>query len=289
MKILFSPSEAKKKGGESGKIDRDSFIFPNLFEKRMEALTAYHAYISSAKKDELAKLFGTQKEELIEYYRSNLLEKESASFLQNPLSEDVRVKRQLRKAKPEDKSSLRSESLRYGFEGNLVKAIGRYEGVAYEYLNYASLTQDEQNYIDSNVIIFSNLFGPLLAGDYGIPDYKLKQGEKIGDFVLENFYAEHFKKALDDYLEDEDIVDLRADFYQKFYKIDRPYLTMRFIKEGKTVSHWAKAYRGTVLREMAKNNINSTKEAMSMPIKNLALIEIKELKFKTEIVYEVCE
>jgi hypothetical protein len=29
------------------------------------------------------------------------------------------------------------------------------------------------------VMIFSNIFGPVLAGDFGLPDYKLKQGEKI--------------------------------------------------------------------------------------------------------------
>ena len=34
--------------------------------------------------------------------------------------------------------------------------------------------------------------GPILAGDMGLPDYKLKQNEKIGNFELEKFYNEKF-------------------------------------------------------------------------------------------------
>ncbi|MBN2783084.1 MAG: peroxide stress protein YaaA, partial [Campylobacterales bacterium] len=47
----------------------------------------------------------------------------------------------------------------------LMKTIQRYDGVAFDYLDYDSLGKS-QNYIDKNVIIFSNLFGPLLAGDF---------------------------------------------------------------------------------------------------------------------------
>ena len=36
MKILFSPSETKIAGGEDISFNKSSFIFPELFEKRME-------------------------------------------------------------------------------------------------------------------------------------------------------------------------------------------------------------------------------------------------------------
>ena len=64
---------------------------------------------------------------------------------------------------------------------------------------------------------------------------------------------------------------------------------MKFLKNGKTVSHWAKAYRGLVLRELAKHNISSLKEFMSLEIENLRVQEIKKMKNKTEIVYNIIE
>ena len=96
-----------------------------------------------------------------------------------------------------------------------------------------------------------NLFGVLKAGDTGLPDYKLKQGETFSNLKIEKFYMDNFSKVLDEYLENEDIIDLRAGFYEKFYKIEKPYTTMKFIKDGKVVSHWAKAYRGIILKLLA--------------------------------------
>ena len=136
-------------------------------------------------------------------------------------------------------------------------------------------------------MIFSNLFGPVLAGDVGLPDYKLKQGEKLGTLALEKFYNEHFTKSIDSYLKEEEILDLRAGFYEKFYKINKPYTTMKFVKDGKVVSHWAKAYRGIVLNLMAKNNIENIAQLMDMEIENLSIVEIKQQKLKQEILYAI--
>lgn len=245
MKILFSPSETKFKGGESKKINKNSFLFPELFEERIKVVNLYQTYIDTASNKELEKLFGTKKEDIINYYKGNLLEKE------------------------------------------IIKVIERYDGVAFDYLKYSTLSDIEKVYIDKNVVIFSNLMGPILAGDMGLPDYKLKQNEKIGDFELEKFYNEKFSKALDDYLKDDDVIDLRAGFYEKFYKINKPYTTMKFIKDGKVVSHWAKAYRGIILRLLAQNNIQSIDELMNMEIDNLSIEEIKKQKLQTEIIYNI--
>ncbi len=46
-----------------------------------------------------------------------------------------------------------------------MKAIQRYIGVAFDAISYEDLKKEEQNYIDENVVIFSNLFGPLKADD----------------------------------------------------------------------------------------------------------------------------
>ena len=65
MKILFSPSETKIAGGEEISFNKNSFIFPELYETRMEIVKQYNDFITSASKDELIKLFGTKKEDVL--------------------------------------------------------------------------------------------------------------------------------------------------------------------------------------------------------------------------------
>jgi len=167
-----------------------------------------------------------------------------------------------------------------------MKAIERYTGVAFDYLGYEDLDESTQKYVDENVILFSNLFGPLRADDL-IPEYKLKQGEAVGDIKTEKFYNEHSAHLMDEYLADEEILDLRAGFYDKFYKPTKPYTTLKFIKDGKVVSHWAKAYRGIVLREIAKAKITNMEDFMNLSIEGLKMQEITTKKNKTEINYTI--
>ncbi len=167
-----------------------------------------------------------------------------------------------------------------------MKAIERYTGVAFDYLGYSDLQESAQGYIDENVILFSNLWGPISASDL-IPEYKLKQGEAVGDIKTEKFYQEHSAHLMEDYLADEEILDLRAGFYDKFYKPNKPYTTLKFIKDGKVVSHWAKAYRGIVLREIAKARVTTIEEFMKLPIEGLSIHEIQTKKNKTEITYTI--
>jgi len=245
MKILFSPSETKNSGGLKANFKKSSFLFNFLHDRRIEALKQYQSYIDSQTNENLMKLFGIKKQELVDRYK-----------------EDI-------------------------FKKPIMKPIKRYSGVAYEYLNYNALSLKAKTYIDNNVVIFSNLFGPILAGDDGIPEYKLKQGESLGDIKLERYYKEYFSDAIDEYLKDEEIIDLRAGFYEKFYKINKPYTTIKFLKGGKVVSHWAKAYRGLILKEIAYSDIQSIDELMMMEVKNLSIVEIKKIGLKQEIVYEI--
>ncbi|MCK5854601.1 MAG: YaaA family protein [Sulfurovaceae bacterium] len=164
-----------------------------------------------------------------------------------------------------------------------LKSIERYTGVAFDYLKYRELNQNAQNYIDKNVILCSNLFGFLRADDM-IPEYRLKQGEAIEEIKPEKLYKEQ-SYLMEEYIKDEDILDLRAVFYDKFYKPTKNYTTLKFIKNGKVVSHWAKAYRGIVLREVALAQINSLEDFMNLPIDNLSIDEIQTKKNRTEIIY----
>jgi len=167
-----------------------------------------------------------------------------------------------------------------------MKAIERYTGVAYDYLNYRELDAKAQTYLHDNLLIFSNLFGVLKSNDC-IPEYRLQQGKSIGDIKPEQFYKPLLQKRLDNYLEGEDILDIRAGFYDKYYKPAVPYTTLKFIKDDKVVSHWAKAYRGIVLREIAKAEVKTIEEFMKLPIEGLSIHEIQTKKNKTEIIYTI--
>ena len=166
------------------------------------------------------------------------------------------------------------------------KAVQRYTGVAFDHLEYSSLDANAQHYIDDNVIIFSNLFGPIKAGNK-IPEYRLAQGSAIEEIEPDRYYAPLIKEMLDSEFEDEDILDIRAGYYDRFYIPAKNYTTLKFIKDGKVVSHWAKAYRGLVLREIAKAKATSIDAFMALEIENLHLEEIQTRKNRTEIIYNI--
>lgn len=172
------------------------------------------------------------------------------------------------------------------FKSPLMHSIERYDGVAYQYLNFDTLNDSAKEYIFANTIIFSNLYGPLLGGDT-IANYKVKQGNNISNFAPDKFYKDRFSYQLDLYLSSSDILDLRAGYYDKFYEIKRPYTNLKFLKDGKVVSHLAKAYRGLVLRTVAQNKIESIEDFMKMEIDTLEVKEILKKKNNTEIVYEI--
>jgi len=174
------------------------------------------------------------------------------------------------------------------FSALTCKAIERYDGVAYDYLRYATLLESSQNFIDNHVLIFSNLFGPLLAGE-NIPEYKLSQGETLDGFKPEVFYKEVFSPSLDAMLEDEFIVDLRAGFYEKFYTLKKPFVTAKFLKNGKVVSHFAKAYRGKMVRQLSLSKPQNEEEFQKINFEHLRIAEILRTKFKNEYVFEIID
>jgi len=174
------------------------------------------------------------------------------------------------------------------FTAPTMPAVERYNGVAYEYLDYENLDTAAQEYLQKNLIIFSNLYGPILGGDT-IANYKVKQGNSVGTIAPEKFYKERFSYQLDLFLTGSEILDLRAGYYDKFYKTTRDYTTLKFLKKGKTVSHWAKAYRGIVLKDIAKAAINSLEDFGKLEIEGLQVSEIKKTKNKTEIIYNIVD
>jgi len=245
VKILFSPSETKRSGGEEAEWSLDSLLFGSN-DSRKFIVEKYEQFLQNAKIEELSKLFGIK----------NL--------------DDVKKTKELY------------------FQKMMMPAIRRYDGVAYDYLDIATLDSHSLKYIEKNVTIFSNLYGSIGAFD-PIPEYRLKQGETFEKLKIEQIYRDFFSSKLEALFEGEDILDLRAGFYEKFYKPSRDYLSMKFVKNGKVVSHFAKAFRGKFLREMAQNSIGTKKELMEHNFEGLQLIEIKKIAKKEEYLFEIIE
>ena len=173
------------------------------------------------------------------------------------------------------------------FSLETMNAIERYDGVAYDYLDFGSLSQEEKSFLKSQTVIFSNLFGPLLGG-VSIPAYKLKQGETVNGVATEKVYKEASSDALDKFFKDELILDLRAGYYEKFYTLNQPFVTMKFLEGGKSVSHWAKAYRGKVLRTIASVQPHTQKELCDISFEGLEFIEsVNYKKNGLMLIYEV--
>jgi cytoplasmic iron level regulating protein YaaA (DUF328/UPF0246 family) len=166
-------------------------------------------------------------------------------------------------------------------------ALERYDGVAYDYLELSTLSENEKAYLFKQTLLFSNLFGPLLGGEK-IPRYKFKQGAKLGEVKTEVIYKKEFSSSLTQLLKNELVLDLRAGFYEKFYTLEQEFISMKFLKGGKSVSHWAKAYRGKVLKALSKLQPKTKEELMAIEFEGLKFIETVPYKKKgTMLIYEV--
>ncbi|RDU58477.1 peroxide stress protein YaaA [Helicobacter sp. MIT 99-5507] len=135
---------------------------------------------------------------------------------------------------------------------NTIESIYLYSGTAFRALDIESMPKNGLDFVMNNVIIFSNLFGAIRAKDK-IPYYKLKQGENFLDINI-NYVYKGFDGFLDDYLKDKEILDLRAEFYTKAYKLNLAHTKVEFFKNGKKATHCSKFYRGLLLRNLAINN-----------------------------------
>lgn len=135
---------------------------------------------------------------------------------------------------------------RHDSHSTYMLAIRRYIGVAFQGLDYLNLPPNAQNIILNNVLIFSNLFGVINSLDM-IPFYKLKQGCRLPGLRLKEVYMP-FIEILES-MKHEVIIDLRANIYAKIYSPkDCLHLFFEFYKNNKMISHYAKFYRGKILR-----------------------------------------
>ncbi|TLD80338.1 peroxide stress protein YaaA [Helicobacter sp. MIT 11-5569] len=248
MWILFSPSEKKcLTHKNSTKATKTAFYKDFICKNLQEILESYTQFLQHASDAELQKLFGVKTINLDEL-----------SLAQNLLN------------------------------APLLDSIERYIGVAFNALDYTNLDNSTKDYLHKHLLIFSNLFGILKAQDK-IPYYDLKQGEgfysKNTTFSTKNFYKENSEniwKFLDSTnTESLEFLDLRAGFYQKCFSLNTIPTTLKhknlhivipnFIKNGKTLSHYAKFYRGILLQTCAKSKISDLETLISTDITGLSL------------------
>ena len=135
------------------------------------------------------------------------------------------------------------------FKSHCAKAIERYTGVVYEYLNWETLDENAKSYMEKHVRIFSGLFG-LLTPNTLIPNYKLKMN------VLSLQY--HWTPVLTKELEKEDVIfDLLPQVHRKAYKPAKNVIKVDFsvVKKGKKTAagHFGKAVKGKFIRYLAQN------------------------------------
>lgn len=167
-------------------------------------------------------------------------------------------------------------------------AIMLYSGVAYKALDFVNLNSDSQSFLLHNVLICSNLFGFVRASDK-LPFYNLHQNKGFGAFELKTIYKAQ-QNDMDTLLAHKEVLDLRAQAYIKVYEPRIPHTKAEFLHNGKTLSHYAKHYRGVYLRELAKQCAKDSHiilENLAFP--NLALKDITHKKHIKTLVYEIMQ
>ena len=167
-------------------------------------------------------------------------------------------------------------------------AIELYSGVAYKALDFKNLSPDSRHFLLCNVFICSNLFGFVRASD-NLPFYNLHQNKGFGAFELKAIYKAQ-KKDMESLLADREVLDLRAQAYIKVYEPEIPHLRAEFLYNGKTLSHYAKHYRGLYLKELSKHYAKDSRLNLeNLTFENLALKDITHKKHIKTLVYEIMQ
>jgi hypothetical protein len=137
-------------------------------------------------------------------------------------------------------------------------ALSRYTGVLYDALDVKSLSKAEKSRADKRLAVASALFGVVRAGD-PIPAYRLSGGSALpGVGTLGPLWRPELEPVL---ANTEDlIVDLRSGAYAALARVPHAVTVKVVMPNGKTVSHFNKAYKGRLARLLA----TAPKEATSL-------------------------
>ncbi|MEV4803821.1 peroxide stress protein YaaA [Nonomuraea sp. NPDC049421] len=127
-------------------------------------------------------------------------------------------------------------------------AAALYTGVLYDNLGLATLEAEALARAEESVLIFSGLWGVLRITDR-IPPYRLSMGVNLPPVGgLAAFWRPVVSKELDRL--PGLVVDLRSATYAGAWQPGSRSVTVRVFRDGKVVSHMAKATRGEVARAL---------------------------------------
>ena len=137
------------------------------------------------------------------------------------------------------------------FNSECSLAIERYTGIVFKHLDWKSLDDKSQSYINNNLRILSGLFG-IIKPNTLIPNYKLK----MEVLSLANFW----KPILSQYIQNEELIlDLLPVSHRKALNPHNNLITINFMieKNGKLTqsAHAGKVVKGKFIRFLAENTI----------------------------------
>ncbi|MEO3873069.1 peroxide stress protein YaaA [Nonomuraea sp. B12E4] len=127
-------------------------------------------------------------------------------------------------------------------------AAALYTGVLYDNLGLDTLDSDARRRAEDSVLIFSGLWGVVKITDR-IPPYRLSMGVNLPPLGgLAAFWRPQITKELDRV--SGLVVDLRSATYTGAWQPGSRSVTVRVFRDGKVVSHMAKATRGEIARAL---------------------------------------
>jgi cytoplasmic iron level regulating protein YaaA (DUF328/UPF0246 family) len=158
------------------------------------------------------------------------------------------------------------------------RADAVYTGVLYAAWNPAVMSKPGRDFADKHVATASALFGVVRAGDL-IPAYRLSAGVELPRLgSVTSLWRKPLGPALDDLADGGLLIDLRSGAYVNLHKptgdLARRTATIRVLSEvngvRKVVSHFNKATKGEVVRDICENRIGaSTPGALADALRDL--------------------
>jgi cytoplasmic iron level regulating protein YaaA (DUF328/UPF0246 family) len=126
-----------------------------------------------------------------------------------------------------------------------------YTGVLYDNLGLRALSADARRRADESVLIFSGLWGVLRVGDR-VPPYRLSMGVNLPPLGgLAAFWRDHLTAELDRL--PGLVNDLRSSAFTPSWRPGDRSVSVRVLRDGKVVSHMAKATRGAIARSLLES------------------------------------
>lgn len=123
-----------------------------------------------------------------------------------------------------------------------------YTGVLYDNLGLASLSSEAVERAARSLVIFSGLWGLLRITDL-VPPYRLSMGVRLPPL---GGLGAYWRRSITPILDAEPglVVDLRSSTYAAAWQPGGRAVAVRVLKDGKVISHMAKATRGVIARSL---------------------------------------